>query len=235
VSITKTAEFTDGGVVYANRNIWNITGRLEGDDFTDMTSKINALEAAYNKSNQSPMRLEFVENGSVTPTAHEININDTLDGIRVTAAPHYPVGSGAEYVNFRNYAITVTALVKTKQNDSDLVFFQEEVETVGARPRDVVIETLNTFPVMQRTANQTAYMVSQRGRAIGLNNYPPAPPYKHPIGVAAIMTNRVSRKSPRETYVNGRWLRTMYEIGWHYVMALTHERASLPNTRSLYK
>lgn len=234
VSIQKVAEFTDGGIVYANRHIWNIQGRLEGESVTEITTKIRALETAYNRQNQSPIRLEYVDNGTVTPTAHEIKINDTLDGIRITAAPSYPQGMGAEYANFRNYTISVEAMVKTNQQGSDLVFFSEEVETSGGRPRDIVVETLNTFPVIHRTANHTAYIVSQRGRAVGLNSWPPAPPYLHPIGIAALLTNRISRRSPRETVVSGRLERHLFEISWHYVMALQTERASLPHSRSIY-
>lgn len=171
----------------------------------------------------------------MTATAHQINLNDTIDGIRVVAVPNYPDGAGAEYTTFRNYAITVEASVKTGQNDSGLVYFMEEVETSGGRPRDIIVETMNTAPIIQRTAQRTAYIVSQRGRAIGLDGYPPAPPYLHPIGIAALLSNRVSRQSPRETVVGGRLIRQMFEINWNYVMALTQERASLPHSRTLYK
>jgi len=235
VSISKVAEFSDSGIPYANRNVWNIQGRLEGDSVADITTKIKALETAYNKSHQSPFRLEYIEDSTVTPTAHEIKIENTFDGIRVTAAPSYPDGTGAEYANFRNYAVTVEALVKTGQADADLILFEEEVETSGGRPRDIVIETMNTYPVMQRVADHTAYLVSQRGRAIGLTSYPTVPPYLHPLGIAAILSNRVARRSPRETLVAGRWLRHFYEVSWSYVMALTTERASLPHKKEIYR
>lgn len=61
VSIQRSSEFTDAGIAFATRNIWSIQGRLEGSSFSDMTSKIRALETAYNKQHQTPFRLEYVD------------------------------------------------------------------------------------------------------------------------------------------------------------------------------
>jgi len=225
VSISRVGEFNDAGVAYANRVVWRIQGRLEGDTQAAITTNINALEDAYNKQNQD-ISLQFDDG---TNTAHAITIKDTLDGIRVSAAPSYPIGEGAEYATFRNYTIVVEALVKTSQLNSALVTWTETVSTSGGNPRDVVIETLNTLPIIQRTANATAFIVTQQGRAVGLDGWPEFPTFV--LANAAILRNGRSRRSPRDVLVGSRRYRSFWEVTWNYVFADVRIQAALPHRR----
>src|SRR3990172_8693532 len=97
VSIRRIGEFNDAGVAYANREMWFIQGRLEGSSQAEITNQIQLLELAYNR----PLREISLRFEDGTATAHSMDVRNSLDGIRVTMAPGYPTGEGAEYANFR--------------------------------------------------------------------------------------------------------------------------------------
>lgn len=215
VSIRRVGEFNDAGVAYANREQWTIQGRLHGDSQSAITTAIRNLEVAYNYQNRDI----FLKFDGGTKTAHGIRLKDTIDGIRVSAAPTYPTGYGAEYANYRTYTITVEALVRTNQGGSEIVYFDETISTSGGRPRQVIVETLNTLPVIQQVANATAYIVSQAGRAVGLDAWPPPAPYVIFGGAVVLLNNRVTRRSPRETVTGGATYKNFFETTWSYQMA----------------
>lgn len=226
-SIRRQSEFTDAGVAYAVRESWTIQGRIDADSTGAITTAINNLESAYAKQNQN-IALSFDDG---TSTAHGINVNNTVDGIRVQLQPSYPTGEGAEYANFRTYNLAVEALVKLNAAHDELLFWEQTIETSGGHPRDVLVETFNSVPVRQRVAESTIYFVTQSGRAVGLTTWPPAslPVVSDLDGV--ILRKSVRRRSPREIWVGGGLQRSMFEVTWNYVFGLQQEIGVLPGTR----
>ena len=227
VAISRTGEWNDLGVCYAIREVWSIQGRLIADDQSGVTTAIANLESAYRVSNRN-ISLRFDGGGT---TAHGIAVQNTIDGIRVRVQPSYPVANGADYSTFRHYSIVVEALVKTGLTSSEIVQWEEVVSGQGGQPRDVMIETLNTLPVMQRTANHTVFVVTQSGRAVGLNTWPFASPWIFPY--SAVYTNRITRRSPRTTLVGGLRLNRMFETTWQYTFGLAVPTEVIPVTRPL--
>lgn len=227
VNISRQSMFNDIGVSYATMEKWFIQGRIEGDTQGEISTNLRNLQNAYIKQNQN-IRLVF-ESGA--ETVHAINVNSTLDGVRVTGQPSYPVSQGAEYANYRTYNISVEAMVKTNAAQDEIVFWEEFVSTQGGRPRDTIVETLNTLPIKQRIADATAFFVHQTGRSIGLNGWPSPPPFILPT--AAILNNRVGRRSPKTTLVGTSEKRTMFEISWNYSMAESYITKATPRHRPL--
>lgn len=224
VSISRRPEFDDTGNDFAIRNEWFIQGRLEGTSQADISTQIQQLEAAYSQQNRS-IQLEF-EGGQAT--AHQIDVSQTIDGVRVSAGPSYPVGQGAEYANFRTYTIQVEALVETGKGTS-LIFWDEVVSSTGGQPRDILIETLNSQPIRQRVADATNVIVTQTGRAISNFGWPNAPLPVLPN--EALLQNRIARRSPQEIFADGFTARRMWETTWSYVIATAARVNIRPNFR----
>lgn len=224
VSISRRPEFDDSGNDFAIRNIWSIQGELLGTSQADISTQIQQLEDAYSQQNRN-VRLEF-EGGQAT--AHQINVQDTIDGVRVSAGPSYPVGQGAEYANFRTYTIQIEALVKTGKGTS-LIFWDEVVGSTGGQPRDILIETLNTIPIRQRVADATTVIVTQTGRAMSNIGWPIAPAPVLPN--EAILQQRITRRAPQETFSDGFATRRLWETTWSYVIATAVRVNVRPNFR----
>lgn len=227
VSIQRTGVSSDAGVIYANREVWTINGRLEADSQSELTAAINSLETAYNQQ-VSEISLRF-EGGS--KTAHSMNISNMLSPIQVTTAPSYPLGEGAQYSTFRDYTIQVEGLVKTNQSSSALLFYQENVEASGGHPLDIHVTTLNTVPIRQRVADSTPTIIRQSGRAISLLGWviPPGPKFN--IAIDAVLLSRTEAKNgPIETFVGGKRVDSRFESTWQYVMSINRP-VLIPGTR----
>jgi hypothetical protein len=224
VSINRVGEFNDLGVCYAIRETWSIQGRLIASSQNGVSTAISRLESAYYVGNR-PIGLYFghesggkvIKDGA---TQHSIVPGRTIDGVRVRVQPSYQLNTGGEYTTYRHYNIAVEALVKTGLYGSDIAAWDESVTSQGGQPRDIVIETLNTAPVIQRTAAQTAFYVTQTGRAVGLNTWPAASPWIFSLNEAAVYTNRIGRRAPRTTLLGGLPMRRWFETTWEYVFGL---------------
>ena len=227
VSIQRVGVPNEAGQIFATRDVWSIQGRLEGTTQADLTTKINALESAYNQQ-ASKVSLKF-EGGA--DTAHVMDIQNMLSPIQVTQMPSYPIGAGAEYTTFRNYTIQVEGLVKTGLAQSSLIFYRENVQTSGGFPRDVLVTTLNTPPIRQRIADFTPFIVRQTGRAISLVGWVIAPPPKlNILSQAVLIDNTYTKLGPTETFANGVRIQSRFESTWSYILAAPLQ-ITVPGTR----
>lgn len=216
VSISRATEYNDAGLPYATRETWTIRGRLIADSQAELTTAIQTLQNYYRIQNQ-PISLRFENTNAAT--AHFISPLATIDGVRVVMQPSYPIGQGAQYSRFRDYSIVVEARVKITGAGTELVSWQQRISFEGGQPRKVIIETLNTLPVIQQTAAHTAVVVTQMGRAVGLNDWPAPAPWLFPG--AAIYTNQTANESPRTTFVSGVRLDRLFPTSWNYVFGLS--------------
>lgn len=223
ISISKNTLFDSSGVPYAVIQNWNIEGWLFGDDSSDLTSKIRALETAYSEHGKD---LEFFINSA--KSAHTIKSSETVGGIKVINPPHYSKGEGAEYSTFRTYSITLEAEIPLDNNreDGDTISFNESLQFVGGGPRFVYLQTINGKPQKQQVAQSTPYKCVQTGSAVGYKGYPVAPPPMFP-GDEHIDQRNITRKSPKKRGTGNQY--TDYEISWTYNFESANKFGANPN------
>jgi hypothetical protein len=219
----------DEGEVWAIRQVWNIQGRLEADTQVEITSKINALESAYNRR-VSEVALEFNNTGA--RTAHSMQAGNTLDGIQVIMPPSYPTSFGGEYATFRNYQIQLEGVTRVGSPlVNNIIDYQETIEVSGGHPLDVDVMTINTLPVRQRIAEATPSIVRQMGIAESYNGYPFPSLRILTIPTAAILTDRVAKTTRGQRMQGTRSRVRVYTTNWEYAFSLPTQGLSLPGPR----
>ena len=104
VSIEKTAKMA-GDVVKSIVERWSVSGQVHGSSVSDLTNKIEALEAAY-KEDGKDLRILTDTGGN---TAHALLSSSTISGTRVIQRPSFPRGDGVEYATIRTFSLAVEA------------------------------------------------------------------------------------------------------------------------------
>jgi hypothetical protein len=234
VSINRVALRSDAGQIYAFEETWAITGRLQAESAEALTTEIENLEAAYAKQ-VNKIALQFVDadTDDGVDTAHVMNVADMLGGIEVQQAPSYPDGIGAQYTTFRDYQITVTGQTKPRggaQTDanSGLVAWEQTVDISGGYPRDVLVQTLNTYPIRQRAAMATPSVVRQYGSASATQGWPFPPDFLYNVfSEAVILENSVTKRGEQTQMVNGIQKGALYTTAWAFAFGLPTPRGFL--------
>jgi len=219
LSIDRTGLFTDAGVLYGILNVWTIEGRLIASSQATVSTEIDALELGYSKNvERFALKLDSGDDSS-----HVIVASETLDGIRVSKPPYYPVGRGAEYSTYRNYAVQVTATVLVKSNaaEAEIVSFQETVTYTGSGTRDVIMTPLIGTPVRIRTATQTPQFIVQSGQVVSLTRPIDVTRLSPPLFAAYLLEDKtvIELGSAQTFFIGGARRQTQYPARWRYEMA----------------
>lgn len=203
-SITRRRKLTDAGIVYGYVEQWRVSGELQAASQADLTTAIQALEAAHAIQGQS---LGLYDDNSAA-TAHGVYDYQTLGGVRVVDGPSYPKGDGAEYSTYRTFEITYEwdinyAIV-------GMIAWSEQLSFDGGGPLIGHMLSINGPPQKQILAQATPYHAVQSGTAVGHTSYPVPP---SPLWPADLKTNpRATKKAPKRfgnSFVE-------YEISWEY-------------------
>lgn len=161
---------SDVGLRIGDTHTWDISGVLQGSSVGDLTTKINALVAAYSRNGEN---IGLFETGGI-PTAHYLNSNASQSGVKIISGPDFPDSSGGEYANKRSYEISVEADFVTS-GVSNIVSWSETLSFSGGGPLEVYVTVLRGPPQKQRLAQTTPYRVIQQGNAVGLLRAPSIP------------------------------------------------------------
>jgi hypothetical protein len=216
ITISRTSRVEHGIVVgYTER--WNVQGRLQitstGDPAADralLSARISALQLAYQQQN-ADLGLYF-DNG--TPSTHFLQSARTAGGTRVTKPPEFPIGVGAEYSTFRNFALSVEA--DFLDSSIGLVSWTESLSLTGGGPQFGYLLTLNGPPQKQLLRQQTTFRAMQQGEAIGLNSYPVAPAPLWPADEHGELRN-ISQTLPERTGLGNSAVYHHFKTRWSYV------------------
>src|SRR5690606_3105055 len=87
----------------------------------------------------------------------------------------FPEGRGAEFTTYRNYRLTVEAMLPTGAPESSIISYNETLTFTGGGPRDVMMELRNGPAMKWRVSEQTSYFATQSGSAVGYATYPARP------------------------------------------------------------
>jgi hypothetical protein len=210
VVISKRVETTADGVPTETRFVWQIAGRVEGDNTAAVVAGINALETAYGRWGRDAVLFD----NSTNLACHFLPNAGSLRGVKVVGPPSYPVGTGAQLSTFRDYNITLEAEYPAVGfNGSRFVAWQETVTFTGGQLWQDLVETVNGPAVPYITALRTPYEAVQQGSATGLNGYPPVPPPLWPQALAGRNPQTVTYTGPS---LNAPGRRQNWSVSWSY-------------------
>jgi hypothetical protein len=148
--------------------------------------------------------------------------SNMLSPIEVIVPPSFPVGEGAQYAGFRDYAIVVQGLVDSGQRPGGLIQWDETIEVSGGWPKDVLVQTLNTLPIRQRAAMATPTIVRQAGSATSTIGWPLRPAFLFNIQTEAVLLDyNYSKMGERARFVNGVKKGQYFRSAWSYTYGLS--------------
>jgi hypothetical protein len=183
-----------------------------------LTTKIQALEAAYAKGGQDIYLLD----DNYNQTAHYLKSSDTVSGVVATAIV-YPFQNGAEYTTFRNYSIEVQASYDidggggSTGGQNNVVEFDQTTSWQGSGgPQFIVRTTRYGRPIYQQVARETPIMVQQTGSSLGYRTYPVPPPPLYPK-FEHVERRQITRQHPRIASREGE---REFRINWSYSFTL---------------
>lgn len=203
--------YSDVGVKQNIRGTWIVYGVKKGEDASDLTDKLEALETAYSIQGAD---IGFYDN-SGTLTRHFMLSAVSTDGVQVESFKYLPGngrhwGSGTEYVNMRSYRIILTAnLIDCPLN---VVSWRERIVGIGTGgPKFIYKGALTGPPQKQIIQQQTSFQAIQEGSGIGYFEYPfvatPFAPQHEHLG-----RRRVSLYTPKFGAVRN----SLYRVDWSY-------------------
>lgn len=168
----------ESNVPVSQKVTWTIQGRRHGTNTSNLVTRGRILEAVFNQHGRDAKLLD--ENFSaVLQLLNATSIN----GVRVVQPPHYPDLTGAQLTTWFDWTAVLEAEYPLTASQftlsGQLLEWSETVTVIGSGgPRHVVIETLNTAPVVQIVNARTKVTVLQSGNALAYGRYPTPPvPY----------------------------------------------------------
>lgn len=149
----------------------------------------------------------------------------TLSGVRCVEGPTWGDRPGAQFSTWREYACVFEWETSFGDFAPLLTDFSETLTVRGGQPRLVVLETLNTPPVLQTTVPLTGYRAVQEGFAVGYQGYPDPSQIAPPVWPLAQTDQQVTTASPERV---GPAFRN-YTVRWQYTFASADPLFGLPN------
>lgn len=158
------------------RHNWGVHGVLIGTSQSNLTTKIEALEAGY----RTIVGNVVLKDNSGADSAHKIVYANCVNGIRGSVT--YPGafagggwGAGSEYTYIRYFVAQIEAEVLSVEDN--ILFYWQSMKFSTGGSGYKVMEAFTGFPQVQFTKQQAKCWAVQRGRAIGafVNPNPGAP------------------------------------------------------------
>lgn len=194
---------------------WVINGVVIGTDAADVTTQLQALEAACSNDG---LDLVFLDNDG-NPTAHSLASSSAINGIQVKGPVQYPGGNRGvwgmqtEYVNLRSYRVIFEADVM--DSDDDLIMWSESLTRIGGGgPLNIWQESFLGLPQWQQPKLYTKCRLIQQGNALGMSTWPAfsTPLYGNPYARNDLAMQE--QGSPKNMGIN---FETHWPVRWRYV------------------
>lgn len=229
LAIMRSTALTASGIPYMTQARWGVEGTILADSAltdasalqADLTTKIQALETAYKQLGADLLLTD--DNG--TATAHVIRNSETIGGIRVIEPPHYPYGSGAEYVNYRRFRVGLEADLIVSGDAPIYLTFQETLTTSGGGPGYAWTSPIGGLPQRQIVRQNLTYRAVQSGFAVGFKSYPTAPPPLFPGSL--VQSPDIAITSPQRRGSDF----MSFGIQWQYVYESNQPMFGVPNSQ----
>lgn len=193
-SITRQPMFDGSNTIWAWLERWDIKARIlaTGGDPKSINSVIQQIEDVYS--------VELGQLGVLhddgTETAHFLDGNSTIGGIRVVSPPAFTTNRNGEGVTYRTYQVSTEAIVP-KRTGTDLKFdLKEKIDFKLGGARFGFLEPNEGLPVKQQLMESAAWFATQSGVITGVEDYLDKP---DPIWPDALLSLGVEQKeNPRK-------------------------------------
>lgn len=197
------------------KTVYDVQGVVQGADSAELTSKLAAMQAAYDLQHQ-----DFVLRVNGADSHHKLFAASTINGVRThglsfTKVDNRQWGWHTEYAYIRSFSVRVEAeQLALTDPYSGIVSWSETLSQIGTGGADfVILESINGPPVVQTTCPQTSFAAIQKGYAVGAASWPFAPAALFPGNIKPKLT-KFSRSTPKQFGLNQN---TLFPISWEYV------------------
>lgn len=212
----RTSLYSDTRIKIGYTERWTINGRIQGSSQSDLTTKINALRAAYAVDGGNL----YLKDNSGANTSLVILNSNTTSGVKIMEVS-IPDLSGAQYTTFVDYTIIadaeVVAQTETYESYSDSISI-----TGNGGPKRILMETATGVPIIQTVKQRTKVLAVQNGRASSRGSIPPYPQFLFP---GLVQDSSQINKFMGVSVQNGV---VVYEIGWNYVYESVSAVSAIP-------
>lgn len=203
-------------VMFTDR--WQLMGQLQYPTATLLAAQAG-LQAAYRDENVrlTPFAGLYYDTG--LPTAYYWNAFNTIGGIRCVSGPNFPRGDSQQWVNARDYEITLEADFPANLQSNTVEWHETVTIKGGGGARIVGIENRYGPPVIQKVSRATPVVYMQEGSATGRYRYP-----LPPVAIAPAYLNSpdcdFQAVTPNLNIAGAYGTQTDWKITWRYVMIL---------------
>lgn len=200
---------------------WHIIGAVHGTSQSDLTTKLNALETAYDSDY---LDLKLFLNDGTTETTHVLNNSAVFGGTHVTGFGYMdgPWKMQLEYANLRTFWAMIQGEIRTGTGQ---YAWKERVRIKGTGgPKFRYMPRLVGQPIQQTLQTETSFYYIQEGSAVGREAYiaPPGPLYP---SIEHVEQREIAYYTPEDMRTDGtnpqneKFLTT-----WRYVMEATTDQ-----------
>ncbi len=221
------------GKPFAHRHRWSIdiyvTPRASGLNQSAAIAAVNSRVAAIIKAYQSGVNLQILtpDGGS---TVHSLKSSNTLSGVQLVQPPSFPEFKGVEMVTIRTIRAVFECVVTIPADQIDSYIYSH-TEALSFQPSGIkrgAIETVNTPAVEQTLRRYQSFKASQKGRIVGLYDYPDAIP--RPIFPSKLADSEpmVIKLHPEEM-LGGIPIRWPIDYEWTFISSIPLPRNANPN------
>lgn len=210
------------GLPYAQTRQINVSGYLNGDNYSEVNTACLSLEAAL----KIPYRdlILYTDAGAASHLA--LYNTGSTTGV-VPSGLSYPVGKGAELVTYRKFSFSARAEYPIGSGQAVIQSFRESVSIVGTGgARFVLKPALTGNPQKQIVQQRTIVRANQSGQAVGYLDYPAPPQPLWPRDEHVDQRN-ISRTGGK--YRGKAWQDFM--ISWNYTFESAGPLSGLPTLR----
>jgi hypothetical protein len=201
---------------FYTQKVWRVRGRIRGTDQSDLTSKIQALEAAYVDGQDITVLL----NDGTTSTAHSLANSSTMNGVRVMGGVNWLQGlpetgwGRTEYLYLRSFEVVLQAEVLDLE--SSILHFHETVQYRGGLTEYKAKGAFTGLPRQYIFQEFSPTIVVQTGVIVGATTWPtpPAPLF-------GLYRSPLSGADPQTPQIYGTNGNFAFPLPYKYVFELT--------------
>jgi hypothetical protein len=208
------------------RETWNISGRLQatvgvtdGAAQTWLTGQIIGMQESYVDGVNAVL---YDNAGGMT--AHALISGDSFDGVRVTQAPSFPDGDGAEYSRWRSYTAQLQAEFPLAGVNPTLLEFRETLTfNGGGFPIKRAVTPPAGEVIIVTVSERSPYFATQSGRLLATIQDHPVPQPIWPDQMTG--EGGTTKASPEVSGVRA----VSFERTWSYEFVSDKPLTGIPN------
>lgn len=227
VTITRKDVKSESQQEWAEEVRWNIRYHIQNQAATNsaamaaIRTKLVQLENAFATGGKNLILYE--PNGS-TPTFHKLLDSDCIGGTQILERPSFPEGKTVEGLTQRTVTMVVGGLRRLPGGSPTLKAFQEHLDFAPSGTEYGHLRPKFGIAVKQQLKTYGLYRVSQKGQAIGFDDYPKIP---DPIWPAALKFTEPLKSPGSPRRIGSDYIE--YPLSWEWMYESAYPLNGQPN------